>query len=111
MNKSFLSALVASGVLLGTGGAFAQSTTTTTTETWTTDQGSMMRDYYTTKKYTPYSDTSMHPMVGTALPPNVTLYSLPETVKVPNASNYSYVIINDKPVVVERTSRKVVHMW
>jgi hypothetical protein len=36
---------------------------------------------------------------------------LPDTLKVPSADRYSYGIVNDRPVVVERTSRKVIHTW
>jgi hypothetical protein len=39
------------------------------------------------------------------------MYPLPETMKVPSADRYSYSIINNQPVVVERTTRKVVHSW
>jgi hypothetical protein len=31
--------------------------------------------------------------------------------KVPSADRYRYGIINDHPVVVESTTRKVVHSW
>ena len=53
----------------------------------------------------------MTPSIGMALPDKVTIYPLPETMKVPSAENYSYGMINDRPVVVERSSRKVVHTW
>jgi len=36
---------------------------------------------------------------------------LPDTVKVPTPERYSYSIINNHPVVVERSSRKVIHTW
>ena len=112
MNKSLLSAAFATAVMMGTGLAFAQSTTTTTTtESWTTEQGPMMREYYMSKKYTPYANSTLKPTVGMALPSDVTIYPLPETVKVPSPGTYSYTIINDQPVVVERSSRKIIHMW
>jgi cystathionine beta-lyase/cystathionine gamma-synthase len=40
-----------------------------------------------------------------------TTYPLPETIKVTEPTRYSYVIINDHPVVVEKTTRRVVHTW
>ena len=46
-----------------------------------------------------------------ALPSTVTIYPLPDTVKVMPADRYSYGIVNDHPVAVERTTRQVVHTW
>jgi len=111
MRKSLLSIVTASIVLASAGLASAQQTSTTTTTTWSTDQGTAIREYSTTKKYSSFKDPSLKPTVGTALPGTVTLYPLPETVKVAEPDLYSYTIINDEPVVVERTTRKVVHTW
>ena len=110
MNKSLLSIAVASAFIAGIGFASAQSTTTTTT-TWTTEQGKMFTDYSTTQKYSSFSDPSMNPMVGSELPQTVTVYPLPSTVTVTQPDQYSYGIVNNQPVVVERTTRKVVHTW
>jgi len=110
MRKSLLSIVTASVLLAGAGLASAQTTTTTTT-TWSNDQGTAIREYSTTKKYTSFQDPSLKPDVGIALPGTVVLYPLPETLKIPEPDRYSYTIINDQPVVVERTTRKVVHTW
>jgi hypothetical protein len=110
MRRSLFAIATASVLLAGVGLASAQ-TTTTQTSTWTTDQGSAIRSYSTTKHYNSFSDPSMNPTVGMALPDRVTIYPLPETMKVPDSDHYSYGIINDHPVVVERTTRKVVHTW
>jgi hypothetical protein len=53
----------------------------------------------------------MKPTVGTVIPGTITVYPLPETMKVPSSETYSYGIINNNPVVIERTTRKVVHSW
>jgi len=111
MRNSLLSIATASVLLAGVGLASAQTTSTTTTTTWTTDQGATIREYSTTKHYSSYRDPNLRPDVGMALPPTVTVYPLPETMKVPDADHYRYGIINDRPVVVERESRKVVHTW
>jgi hypothetical protein len=111
MRKSLFSIVTASALLAGVGLASAQTTTTTTSSSWNSDQGSMIRQYSTTQKYTSFSDPSLSPSVGMELPGTVTLHPLPETMKVPDADHYSYGIINDRPVVVERTTRKVVHTW
>lgn len=110
MRRSLFSIVTASVVVACVSVASAQ-TSTTTTSTWTTDQGTTIREYSTTKKYTPFTDPKLKPSVGVALPESITLYSLPDTIKVQNPDHYSYSIINDRPVVVERTTRKVVHTW
>jgi hypothetical protein len=110
MRKSLVSIVAASALLAGVGLAAAETTTTTTT-TWTNDQGSMIRQYSTTQHQSSLSDPALQPTIGSQLPATVTLYPLPQTVQVPDAQMYSYSIINDHPVVVESTTRKVVHTW
>lgn len=111
MKKSLVSIVTASVLLAGFGLAAAQTSTSSTTTTWTNDQGTTIREYSTTQKYSSYSDPSFKADVGVALPGTITVYPLPETMKVENAEHYSYGIVNDRPVVVERTTRKVVHSW
>ncbi len=110
MRGSLLSMAAASALLAGVGLASAQ-TTTTTTSTWTNDQGPAFRQYSTTQHYSSFNDPSMKPSIGMELPGTVTVYPLPETMTVPDRDRYSYGMINDRPVVVERSSRKVVHTW
>ena len=111
MRKSLLSMATASVLLAGVGFASAQTSTTTTTENWTTDQGTTLHSYSTSKDYKSFSDPAMSPKIGMALPNTVTLYPLPDTMKVPSADRYRYGMINNHPVVVESTNRKVVHTW
>ncbi len=111
MNKSLLSATAAAVLLAGVGLASAQSSSSTTTTTWTNDQGQAIRQYSTTQHYSSFSDPALKPSVGMALPDSVTLYPVPQTAQIPQSDSYSYTIINDQPVVVERTTRKVVHTW
>ena len=110
MRRSLFSIVTASVFVASVGLASAQ-TTTSTTSTWTQDQGPMIHQYSTTQHYSSFSDPSLKPDVGMELPGTVTLYPLPDTMKVPEADHYSYGIVNDHPVVVERTTRKVVHTW
>jgi hypothetical protein len=111
MRKPLFSIVVAAALLSGAGYASAEVTTTTTTSSWTNEQGDLIREYSTTKNYTPVEDKAINVEVGQTLPSKVKVYSLPETVRVENPDKYSYVIVNDHPVVVERSSRKVVHLW
>jgi hypothetical protein len=109
MKKSLLSIVTASVLMAGIGLASAQTTTTVTT--WTNDHGTAIREYSTTQKYNSFSDPALKPQVGMALPGTVTVYPLPQTVVVPSRDTYSYGIINNQPIVVERESRKVIHVW
>jgi len=110
IRKSLFSIVTASALLAGAGLASAQTTTTTTTQ-WTPAQGTAMAQYSTTQKYQSFSDPALTPTVGMALPEAVTVYPLPTTVLAPPAGSYSYSIINNQPVVVDTTTRKVVHTW
>jgi hypothetical protein len=110
MRKSLFSMVTASVLLAGAGLASAQTTTTTTTQ-WTPDEGTAMTTYSTTQHYQSFNDPTLAPTVGMTLPQTVTVYPLPGTVVAPSPGAYSYTIINNEPVVVESTTRKVVHTW
>ena len=107
----FIAPLTAAMLLVGVGSAVAQTTTTTSTTTFSQDQGTVLREYSTTQNYTGVRDPSVQVRIGTVLPGTVELRPLPEVIKVPSAERYSYSIVNDRPVVVERTTRKVIHTW
>lgn len=111
MRKSLLSLATAAALLAGVGLAQAQTATATTTTVWTNDQGTVLRAYSTSKKYADYDDATMVPTVGMELPAKVTVYALPDTMKMQPTEHYSYTIINHNPVVVDTTTRKIVHTW
>jgi hypothetical protein len=111
MRKSLFSIVTASALLVGAGLASAQTSTTTTTTQWTPDQGTAITQYSTSQHYQSYSDPALTPTVGTVLPGSVTVYALPQTVVPPTPGSYSYSVINNQPVVVDTTTRKVVHTW
>ncbi len=108
--KKFLFSIVTASALLSAGVAFAETTTTTTTS-WTAEDGTVIKEYSTTKKYAPITDPAMNAEVGVVLPGTIAVYPLPETMKVQDPDRYSYTIINNKPMVVERSSRRIVHVW
>jgi hypothetical protein len=110
MRRSLFSIAAATVLFAGVGLAYGQSTTTTT-ETWSNDTGSGLRSYSTTEHWKSYDDPSFHADVGVEVPGSVTLHPLPDTMHVPSAERYNYSIINNQPVVVERTTRRVVHTW
>jgi hypothetical protein len=110
MRKSALSFVAASMLVLGSGYASAQVQQQTTT-TWTDQQGNIIREYSTTQRYNSINDPAINPRVGTVLPDTVTVYPLPPTIVVPEPDRYRYGIINNNPVIVERTDRRVIHTW
>ena len=109
MKRSLLYA--AAAVLLSAGGALAADVSTTTTTTWTNEDGAMVREQSVTKHYRPVTDPSIEVKEGVELPSKVEVYDLPETIKVPQRDSYSTVIVNDHPVVIEKRTRRVVHVW
>ena len=113
MKKSVLSTLSAAVFCVTTAAAFAQApaATTTTTTSWTDAEGNAITTYSTSQKYPSVTDPSIQPDVGYVLPGTVTVYPLPETVKVEDPDRYSYSIINNHPVLIDRMTRKVVHIW
>jgi hypothetical protein len=110
MRKSLFSIVTASVLPSGVGLTAAQTTTTTTTQ-WTPDQGTAITTYSTTQKYTSFNDRDLTPTVGMVLPGTVGVYPLPSTLVVQSPDRYSYGIINDHTVVVDRSNRQVVHTW
>jgi hypothetical protein len=111
-SRILLSTAAAALLAAGIGVASAQtSSSTTTTTTWSPEHGSMIREYSTTQKTTSFKDPALQPRVGVVLPNTVELHPLPPTVTVPQSQSYSYSIINDRPVVVERSSRRIIHTW
>ena len=106
MKKSLLPLIAAT---LISGAAMAQISTSTTTGR--DADGNLIREYTETKQYLPVTDAKIEANVGVVLPESVTLYELPATIKIEKPEQYRYVIINDKPVVVEKANRKIIHVW
>jgi hypothetical protein len=104
---------IAAMTVLGTIGQVSAQTasTTTTTTTWNENQGEELGQAYTTNKYTAYNQPQFQASVGAELPSTVTFYPLPTTIIVPDRERYSYTVVNRHPVVVDRTTRRIVHTW
>jgi len=107
MKRSFITVAAA---LLISGAAFAQTATTTTT-TWTDEYGNIIREQSVTKRFEPIVDPKLDVKVGAVLPQTITIHPLPETVRIERPERYAYVIVNDDPIVVEKDTRRVVHVW
>jgi hypothetical protein len=111
MRRTLFSVAAASVLMAGVGLAYGQMTTTTTTQTWSSDAGPALRSYSTTEHWRSYDEPTFHATIGMEVPNSVELHPLPGTVDVPDRDHYSYSIINNEPVVVERSTRRVVHSW
>jgi hypothetical protein len=110
MRKMLLPLAVGIVLLAGSGLAMAQSVANTP-PAWTDEHGVAIRTYAESQKNPPYFDPNVKLSVGIELPNNVTLYPVPETLKIPSSELYTYGVINDRTVVVDRATRKVVHIW
>ena len=97
-------------LLAGVGVASAQSETPAM-PSWTPQQGHTLVTTYTERHYVPYNDPALSPQAGMVLPETVHVYPMPDTMNGPAYSRYSYGMVNDHPVVVETTTRRVVHTW
>lgn len=109
MNKLFATFAVAA--LASSIGVAAAQTSTTTTTTFSAQDGTVIREHSTTQKHTSFSDPNLNPSVGVVLPGTVQLHPLPPSVRVTTPEAYSYTIVNNRPIVVERTTRRVVHSF
>jgi hypothetical protein len=110
MKHSLLSVAAATVLLASVGVAAAQPENPAKPD-WTASQGQTLTTTYHSRHYSSYNDPSMRPQVGMVLPETVHVYPMPEDMTGPAYSNYRYGMINDHPVVVESTTRKVVHTW
>ncbi len=99
MKKLILAAAIAVAPVV----VLAQTSTTTTI---TADQQSKVKTYVMKEKPASVKVTETV-SVGTALPSSVTLRTLPSDVGV---TQYRYAVVNDKTVLVEPSSRKIVQI-
>jgi hypothetical protein len=81
------------------------------TPSWAPAQGQTLITTYTERHYVPYNDPSLSPEAGMVLPETVRVYPMPDSMNGAAYSSYSYGMVNDHPVVVETTTRRVVHTW
>jgi hypothetical protein len=109
--KHSLITIAAASVFVASVGVAAAQVEAPATPSWTPAQSQTMITTYHSRHYSAYSDPAMQPRVGMVLPETVQVYPLPDSMQGPAYSHYHYGMINDQPVVVESTTRKVVHTW
>ncbi len=110
MGKVLLPIVAGSVLWAGAGLALAQ-TAALPPPAWPPEHGVAIRTYAESQKEPPFVDPNLKLSLGMELPNNVTLFPLPETMKIPSAELYTYGIVNNRAVVVDRMTRKVVHIW
>ncbi|MDL2406234.1 DUF1236 domain-containing protein [Rhizobium calliandrae] len=100
--------LLASFALLTAGGAFAQSTVTVTPDNSITTGSTVVVPgevtTYVTKQETPSVSYDGEIAVGTELPSSVEVHTIPSN------SDYAYAIVNEKRVIVNPHTHKVIEI-
>lgn len=109
MKAAILSTVAAVALLAGVG-ALAQSNTAAI-PALTKDQGLAIRAYSESQRDVPFFDPNIRLEEGVELPQNATLHLIPDTIKIGTPETHAYAIVNDRAVLVDRATRKVIHVW
>ncbi|BBK30449.1 uncharacterized protein DUF1236 [Stella humosa] len=107
MKKFALGGAVALAMLTAAGAGIAQTATTTTTTRTTTlspDQRTVVQEYVVREKRPSVVVDNYEVRTGTALPPSVQFYTVPQM------DNYRYTIVNNRQVIVDPTTRQVIEV-
>lgn len=75
------------------------------------EHGRMLHEHATTQHHGSVQDPSFHAHVGAIVPGSIEIHPLPGSIGHPHASEHGYAIVNDHPVVVEHSSRRVIHSF
>lgn len=80
---------------------------------YTSDHGALLRQHTTAQHYRSYSDNGFRAQIGATLPGSADLHPLPDGIatSLPTARGHQYSIVNDRYVVVDPASRRVVHTF
>lgn len=81
--------------------------------TFSSEHGSVIRQHATTQHYQSVHEPSFHGQVGATLPGSVQLHPLPDALvtQMPAARQHQYTIVNDRPVIVDPSTRRVIHAF
>jgi hypothetical protein len=81
--------------------------------TFSPEHGNVIRQHATTQHYQSVHEPSFHGQVGATLPGSVQFHSLPDALvtKLPTARQHQYAIVNDRPVIVDPSTRRVIHAF
>ena len=108
-------------ILAGLSSASAQTVVTTphgserhdSAVTFSPEHGAGIRQHATGQHYQSVHEPSFHGGVGATLPGSVQLHPLPDALvtQMPAARNHQYTIVNDRHVIVDPSTRRVVHSF
>lgn len=119
--RPFILSAAAVALLAGLASASAQTVITTPQHgtgthgsvTFAPEHGAILREHATTQHFNSVQDPTVHVQVGGTLLPSVGLHPLPDRIvtQVPGARSYQYGIVNNRHVVVEPGTRRVMHVY
>lgn len=111
MRRLFLISSSAAVLLAGVGMASAQHHPGPVT--FSPEHGHIIRQHATTHHHGSFHDPHVHAQIGVALPDSVQLHPLPDTLAlhIPSAHQYRYGIVNDRHVIVDHSTRRVIHAF
>lgn len=113
MRRLLLVSSAAAVVLAGAAMASAQDHHHPGTVTFSPEHGHMISQHATTHHHGSFHDPHFHAQAGVALPDSIQIHPLPDTLvpHVPSAHLYRYGIVNDRPVIVDHSTRRVIHAF
>lgn len=113
MRRLFLIVSTVAVLLAGAGIASAQRHHDPGSVTFTPEHGDMLHQHAINQHYNSFRDPNFRAQVGATLPGPVQLHPLPDTLAphVPSAHQYRYGIVNDRPVIVDPSTRRVIHAF
>lgn len=112
MKRFFLYSVAITVLLSATaGGATAQHHHDGDTPTFTSEHRQMLQEHSSHQHYNSFRDPHFHAHAGAIVPEAVELHPLPDTLatRMPQGSHYEYGVVNDRPVIVDHSSRRVIH--
>ena len=77
------------------------------------EHGSMIRQHATSQHYQSYQEPGFHARVGATVPSSAHLHPLPDglVAQIPSARSHQYSVVNDRYVIVDPSTRRIVHAF
>lgn len=78
---------------------------------FSTDNGHMLERHATGHHYSSYDEPNFHARVGVTLPSAAAIHPLPDEMgsHMPHGSSYGYSVVHGRPVIVDHSSRRIIH--
>jgi len=77
------------------------------------EHGGLLRQHAASQHYQSVRDPGFHAQVGAPLPASAQLHPVPDALvgQVPGARQHQYAIVNDRPMIVDPATHRVVHAF